>query len=66
MDRLQPPLTTVRLPLERMGGLAADLLITELDSESPHDVPTRTLLGVDLVVRSSTAVAPRPRTPRRR
>jgi LacI family transcriptional regulator len=65
VDRLQPALTTVRLPLQRMGALAADLLMTELDAEGRQDAPTRTLLGVDLIVRGSTATAKRPRARRR-
>jgi LacI family transcriptional regulator len=65
VDRIQPPLTTVRLPLQRMGGLAADLLITELESEGTQDAPTRALLGVDLVVRASTAPPPKHRARRR-
>ena len=55
VERLQPPLTTVRVPLERMGGIAADMLITELEGEFSPAAPTRTLLGVDLIVRGSTA-----------
>jgi LacI family transcriptional regulator len=65
VGRIQPALTTVRLPLQRMGALAADLLINELDNDEKQDAPTRTLLGVDLVVRGSTAVAARPRGRRR-
>ena len=42
----------------RMGAVAADLLLNELDSEAQHGAPTRTLLGVDLVVRGSTAALP--------
>jgi len=38
-----------------MGALAADLLMNELESDDKQDAPTRTLLGVDLVIRSSTA-----------
>lgn len=55
VGRLQPALTTVRLPLQRMGALAADLLMNELESDDKQGAPTRTLLGVDLVIRSSTA-----------
>ena len=65
VDRLQPPLTTVRLPLQRMGGLAADLLMTELESTGQQDAPTRALLGVDLIVRGSTAAPARARARRR-
>ena len=65
VDRFQPPLTTVRLPLQRMGALAADLLVTELESQIKQDAPTRALLGVDLVLRGSTAPPPRSRTRRR-
>jgi LacI family transcriptional regulator len=63
-SRFQPALTTVRLPLQRMGALAAELLMNELDSETRQGGPTRTLLGVDLVVRGSTA-APRKARSRR-
>ena len=65
VGRLQPPLTTVRLPLERMGAMAADLLMSEIESDGTSDAPTRTLLGVDLVVRGSTGPAPRSHARRR-
>lgn len=65
VGRLRPGLTTVRLPLQRMGSLAAEMLIELLDSESKHGAPTRTILGVDLVVRGSTAEASQRRTRRR-
>ena len=56
VDRLSPPLTTVRLPLDAMGELAARTLLTRLDTTAPPDGQvTRTLLAVDLTIRASTA-----------
>ncbi len=55
VDRVRPALTTVRVPLERMGALAADMLINELDQDSAHDVRSQALLSVELIVRGSTA-----------
>lgn len=58
IDRICPPLTTVRIQHAEMGRLAADLLLTEMaDPDRPkQDI----LLQPELVVRRSTA---RPRTP---
>jgi LacI family transcriptional regulator len=54
--RWDPPLTTVRQPLEEMGSYAANIL---LQLVSGYPVPTETrLLAPDLIVRASTA-APR-------
>ena len=56
VDRLSPPLTTVRIQHYEMGAEAARLLLQRL--ERP-DAPGRSVqLGVQLVVRGSTA-APR-------
>ena len=53
--RSQPPLTTVRQPLVGKGTLAGDRLFELLDgSEAPDAV-----LPVELVVRESSAPAPR-------
>lgn len=53
--QLWPPLTTVQQHPERVGALAIDALISELDGNVPEQVP---LVGTELLVRESTA-APR-------
>lgn len=47
-----PALTTVRMPIERSGALAVDLLVQALAGEVIGDVAT---LGSELIVRASTA-----------
>lgn len=56
---IDPALTTIRVPAEAMWTLAAERLIGVLRGEA---VPRRTELAVELVVRASTARAPRRRT----
>lgn len=56
---LSPPLTTVRIPFEDTGALAALHLLKLIRGEK---VPQRKLLPVDLIERGSTARPP----PRRR
>jgi LacI family transcriptional regulator len=53
VDRLSPPLTTVRLHLTEMGEQAARTLLDHL--ADPTTPVTNTLLTVDLAVRASTA-----------
>jgi LacI family transcriptional regulator len=48
---LVPPLTTVRIPFQETGERAASLLV---DSIGGKEIPARTLLPVELVVREST------------
>jgi LacI family transcriptional regulator len=55
VDKLNPPLTTVRLPLEQMGALAAQTLLSELDRSGISKLRSTSLLPVELVVRRSTA-----------
>ena len=56
LDRLQPPLTTVRMPQREAGVAAADLLLDYLaDTSKP---PCRVLLEPKLIVRGSSG-APR-------
>jgi LacI family transcriptional regulator len=56
VDRLTPPLTTVRLPLQRIGELSARLLLAEIeDGSQSSGGAVQTLLGVELVVRGTTA-----------
>lgn len=53
MDRIAPPLTTVRLPHYEVGAVAADLLLERLaDPEAPVKI---LFLAPELVVRLSTA-----------
>lgn len=52
---LQPALTTVRVPTERMWATAADRLVAALQGES---VPHATDIDVALVVRNSTGPVP--------
>jgi LacI family transcriptional regulator len=55
MDRLSPPLTTVRIPHYALGARAGELLLERIDHP---DAPLRsTLLVPQLVVRGSTASA---------
>ncbi|HKD97150.1 MAG TPA: LacI family DNA-binding transcriptional regulator [Micromonosporaceae bacterium] len=55
VDKLTPPLTTVRLPLHEMGSLAARILLGEIDATSSNGRVAQSLLGVDLAVRGTTA-----------
>ncbi len=48
-----PPLTTVRQPIEAMGRAAVELLISQLDGD--RDGPMELLYAPELVVRGSTA-----------
>lgn len=50
---VEPPLTTVRLPLHRIGEVAADLLLRQLQSREWER--TKVVLTGELVVRGSTA-----------
>jgi LacI family transcriptional regulator len=58
VDRLTPPLTTVRVPKHQMGALAADMIVDLIEGKPGLD--RSAMLPVDLVVRGSTA---RVRTP---
>jgi LacI family transcriptional regulator len=53
VDRLRPPLTTVRVPQREIGTTAADLLLEQLSEGS--GVAREILLEPTLVVRGSTA-----------
>jgi DNA-binding LacI/PurR family transcriptional regulator len=56
MNYTDPPLTTVRQPIEPMGRIVTELLIAQISGASvPHD---ELLLEPELVVRASTAPAP--------
>jgi LacI family transcriptional regulator len=47
----KPPLTTVRQPIQRMGSLAAEILIDMIEHPSPQ--PRHLVLPTELVIRSS-------------
>jgi LacI family transcriptional regulator len=49
-----PPLTTVRLPLTRMGQMAAELILSDADMERPRVIP----VPGEVILRESTL--PRP------
>jgi LacI family transcriptional regulator len=53
VDRLRPPLTTVRVPQREIGTVAADLMLQRLTDEV--DGASQILLEPTLVVRGSTA-----------
>jgi LacI family transcriptional regulator len=52
-----PSLTTVRQPLARMGQVAAQILLERITGR--HDYPSEIAIEPELVVRESTARAPR-------
>jgi LacI family transcriptional regulator len=52
VDRLRPPLTTVRIPQREIGTVAADLVL-QLQA-GPIDAASEILLAPELVVREST------------
>lgn len=54
VDRLTPPLTTVRLPLEEMGRIAARALLDQLRGALATRDRRSTLLPVELIVRGTT------------
>jgi LacI family transcriptional regulator len=56
VDRVTPPLTTIRQPQEELGRTAADTVIAMLDS--PKRAPASRRLAPTLVVRKSTGPPP--------
>ena len=52
LDKLSPPLTTVRVPHYEIGSRATELLLRRLDD--PSSEPVTVLLQPQLVVRGST------------
>ncbi|MFE3904866.1 LacI family DNA-binding transcriptional regulator [Streptomyces sp. NPDC059153] len=57
MNCTEPPLTTVRQPIEAMGRAVVELLCTQIQGGEVH--PGELLFEPELVVRGSTAQAPR-------
>lgn len=56
MDKVSPPLTTVRIPHYEIGAEAARLLLKVLNDPDRH--PRSLLLSLTLVIRGSTGPAP--------
>lgn len=54
-----PPLTTVRMSQSALGRMAFHALHTELERDKPTEQGTEYLLDTSLVVRDSTALAPK-------
>jgi LacI family transcriptional regulator len=51
---IEPALTTVRQPIERMGSMAVDLLVSVLENSSEKEShPHRIILPTELVIRDS-------------
>jgi len=57
MNAIDPPLTTVRQPIEPMGRLVIELLVAQLQGTSPGT--EEYLFEPELVVRGSTGPMPR-------
>jgi LacI family transcriptional regulator len=55
VERLTPPLTTVRLPLHQIGELSARLLLAEIEGGPQNAGGVQSLLAVQLAVRGTTA-----------
>jgi LacI family transcriptional regulator len=51
-----PPLTTVRLPLKRMGEMAAELVLSETVPDRPRVIP----VPGEVILRESTLPQPGP------
>jgi LacI family transcriptional regulator len=56
VSKLTPPLTTVRVPLNRMGGLAARTLLDWIGGDEP-ELGAQTLLPVEFMQRGTTGPA---------
>ena len=57
-------LTTVRILQHSAGRTAATVLLQLMNGDKAEDIPTETILPVELVVRESTAPASTVRIPR--
>jgi DNA-binding LacI/PurR family transcriptional regulator len=57
MSYTDPPLTTLRQPIEAMARAAVTVLVNQIDGDAP--TPTELLHEPELVVRGSTGPAPR-------
>ncbi len=55
VDRIDPPLTTVRIQQYRVGAAAGELLVERMTRRSEINRPQHIVMPVELVVRGSTA-----------
>ncbi len=63
IDRLSPPITTIRVQQYRAGHEAAEVLLEKLRTDPAERRPRHIVLSVELIVRGSTrAVAPQRQT----
>lgn len=56
MNCTEPPLTTVRQPIESMGRMIIELLMRQMSSDNAHG--DELIFAPELVVRASTARPP--------
>ena len=56
VDRLEPPLTTVRVQQYEVGRRAAQMLLDEIEGRAPGE-PQHVVMPVELIVRGSTGPA---------
>jgi LacI family transcriptional regulator len=57
VDRISPPLTTVRIPSYETGRHAAAMILEQIETPAESRKPTIEVLAVELVVRGSTGPA---------
>ncbi|MBM3608772.1 MAG: hypothetical protein FJX29_10050, partial [Alphaproteobacteria bacterium] len=58
VDRINPPLTTVRIQQYRVGQAAAELLLERIHAPSRQQPPKHMIMPVELIVRQSTCPPP--------
>lgn len=58
-DRLQPPLTTVRVQHHKAGAQSADLIVEILDNDQGDFKPAHIILPIEMIVRGSTGMIQR-------
>lgn len=66
VDRIDPPLTTVRIQQYRVGYAAAELLLERMGKRADALRPQHIVMPVELVVRGSTAIPANVRSSRTR
>ena len=61
VDRVRPPLTTIRLHTQELGRLVGEMTVTAITS--PDQPPTSLTLPPSLIIRESTAPPHDPKRP---
>jgi LacI family transcriptional regulator len=61
-SQVHPPLTTIRQPFAQMGRAAVNTLLSQMENDD--SIAPRIVLPTELIVRQSTAPAPRQATSR--